>query len=708
VSHLVRVVAAAATVCCSSLLFAGPASAWQAGTDGGVISITADPGEANRVDIDVAPDGRIVVTDDVGAPRVLGAGCVQPVDETTASCDRAGVTRVVIDTGDLDDAVTVGELGVPITVRGGSGNDTISTGASDDVLDGGSGNDTIDGGAGNDTLTGGDGDDQLSAGGGDDVIDAGAGSDTADGDTGDDRLTGGDGDDQVSAGIGSDTIEAGAGTDTVDGDVGDDRIIGGDGSDQLDAGPGNDTITAGGGDDQVSGGDGGDTISGGDGRDRISGDDGADTIDGGTGNDDADGGAGTDSVHGGDGDDLLQATDGTDALSGGAGNDRLEGNDLANTLDGGDGDDSINAYGGADRITGGAGADTIDGGPGPDAISGGDGRDRLSYDGSPQGVRVSLNGVADDGTVGEGDDVLADVEVVTGSSQDDVLVAGPNAVQLNGGGGNDRLTGSPFSDVLDGGVGDDTLDGGAGGDILTGGDGSDTVSYAARTIPVIVTVGASGGDGQKGEYDDVRGDVERVIGSTKGDTLSAAPDLAIRFDGGAGPDRITLPSIGPDADAAARRVVCGTGTDTVIASRGDVVSGDCDIVTIAGRLTRFMVQGENSPRLRVVTSRVRIAPDGRLLVPVYCAAESGVRCITGVHVDRAFRSIGRASATVGRGRTVTIRVPLRRTAAAKLRRSGGAVRLSLKVRDKSGARATGKANVAVKVPASASRSTAGR
>lgn len=659
-SRRVRFVASAAVLCGSSLAFAPSAFAWQAQTTGGVLTVLAAPGEANRVDVDVAPNGRIEISDDAGAPTVLGAGCSDPDDEGVAYCDRAGVSRLLIDTGDLDDSVSVGEVGVPVEVRGGDGNDSLQTSSGDDVLDGGAGNDTLDAGAGNDTLTGGAGDDQLSAG------------------------------------VGDDSVDAGDGTDTVDGDLGDDRIDGGAGADQIDGAAGNDMIHAGDGDDQVSGSDGDDTIFGEAGRDRITGDEGADVIDGGIGDDDLDGGAATDVIHGGDGNDLLQATDGEDQLFGDAGDDHLEGDDLANVLSGGDGNDVVNAYGGADQVDGGAGDDTLDGGLGPDRISGGAGTDGVSYDASAQGVRVSLNGIADDGAVSEGDNVAADVEIVTGSPQDDVLVAGPTAVQLNGGSGNDQLVGSPQADVLSGGAGDDTLDGQGGPDVLAGGDGTDVATYASRLVPVTVSVGHAADDGQKGENDDVQGDVERVIGSRRADTLSAAPGLSVRLDGGAGADHLTLPKQAPDGDATPGRASCGTGTDVVIAGKGDTVDSDCDVVTTAGRLTRFQVQGEPSPRLRVVISRVRLTKSGALSVPVYCASESGVRCISGVHLNRGFKAVGHATATVGRGRTTNVIVPLKRAAAAKLARSGGAVRITLAVRDKARAKATGTAIVAVK------------
>lgn len=647
----------------SLLVLAPSASAWTAGVDNGVLAVQADAGEVNRLNVDVAPDGNLVVSDDVGAARALGAGCADPDGEGTATCGRAGLVQVVVGAGDLDDTVSVGDFSLPLRVDAGDGNDQVTTGSDDDRVDGGAGNDTIDTGAGADALTGGDGDDQLIAG------------------------------------IGDDAIEAGAGVDTVDGDLGNDRIDGGAAGDQIDAGAGDDAVSGGSGDDQVSGGDGNDALAGDDGVDRVSGDDGEDRIDGGSGVDDLDGGGGRDAVFGGDGDDLLQSTDGGDALDGGAGNDQLEGDDLDNALSGGSGADRLNGYGGADRLQGDDGDDVLSAGAGGDVASGGGGRDTVSYDESASGVAVSLNGAADDGAVGEGDSVLGDVEVVVGSAANDTLVAGVSAVELQGGAGDDTLVGSPQGDLLSGGVGADTLDGAGGPDALSGGDDLDAVTYMTRAGAVAVSVGAPGGDGQAGEGDDVAADVERVIGTALADRLSGAAGLALELEGGGGNDQIALPgepALESELGLGISRASCGTGTDTVTGGLDDQTDGDCDIVTVDGRLVRLGVQGEPTPRLTVAVAKVRPDARGRLLVPVSCGSESLVRCTATVTITRAGRRLGSVKALVGRGRSQNLRVALRGRQVSRLYRHGGAVTVRLSVLDKGRRRVTGNGVVAVK------------
>ncbi|MGX6449683.1 calcium-binding protein, partial [Patulibacter sp. S7RM1-6] len=417
------------------------------------------------------------------------------------------------------------------------------------------------------------------------------------------------------------------------------------------------------------------------------GDEGADSIDGGAGNDDLDGGGGYDQLAGGDGDDLLQSTLGGDLLDGGAGDDRLEGDDQPGVLRGGDGNDVLSGAGGADVLDGGAGNDTLDGGLGGDALSGGAGLDTVTYDGSPQGVSVTLDGLPNDGMVAEGDGVAGDVEIVVGSQGDDRLTAGPLPVTLQGSGGDDVLTGSGGADVLDGGAGNDTLDGGQGADVLVGGEGQDTVTYAARTMPLRVVVGGGRRSGQAGENDEVRGDVERVVGGRRADRLSATDGLSVAFYGGAGNDRIVLPRIpGGDEDlgVTGSRASCGTGTDTVVAQRDEQVAADCEIVRRDGELTALGVQGASSPRLTVDIAKVRIDAHGILRVPVRCSSATAVRCTAALTITRNRKRLGTASRQIGRGRTQTVKVALRGSQVATLQRRGGAVRITLRVRDKRG------------------------
>ena len=77
-------------------------------------------------------------------------------------------------------------------------------------------------------------------------------------------------------------------------------------------------------------------------------------------------------------------------------------------------------------------------------VSPGDGSDTVDYRERTAGLTITLNGQADDGEAGEGDNVGAEVETAIGGS------------------GNDRIVGNNLGNRLQGGAGDDTIIGGAG------------------------------------------------------------------------------------------------------------------------------------------------------------------------------------------------------------------------------------------------------
>jgi Ca2+-binding RTX toxin-like protein len=147
-------------------------------------------------------------------------------------------------------------------------------------------------------------------------------------------------------------------------------------------------------------------------------------------------------------------------------------------VDLGDGDDALIMHGGGMIAALGPGADhaiadrgrmQVEGGPGPDAISGRRGAEvEVDYYDHAVGVRVSLDGRANDGAPGEGDDVGAGVRSVDGTSHGDVLDArgAHGKVNFAGSSGNDRLYASPGGGFLQGSTGADILRGGRGRDLL--------------------------------------------------------------------------------------------------------------------------------------------------------------------------------------------------------------------------------------------------
>ncbi len=151
-------------------------------------------------------------------------------------------------------------------------------------------------------------------------------------------------------------------------------------------------------------------------------------------------------------------------IHGGPGRDTLRGADASNDLLFGDeGDDILDGGFGDDKLDGGAGDDTLTANLGVDTYRGGTGIDALSYAAYTSPVRVTVGaGGADDGSVGETDDVGGDIERVDGGTGNDTLI---------GSAGNDQLYGNAGSDVLDGGAGADLLAGGADDDTIAARDG---------------------------------------------------------------------------------------------------------------------------------------------------------------------------------------------------------------------------------------------
>ncbi|MEY2517423.1 MAG: hypothetical protein QOJ89_4781 [bacterium] len=196
-------------------------------------------------------------------------------------------------------------------------------------------------------------------------------------------------------------------------------------------------------------------------------------------------------IHLGDGDDrahlgtLPRSGRTTNAfVDGGTGDDLLEnlGPSLA-TLHGGDGDDTL--IGGLFE-SGGAGADLLQGTA--------DQFDEASYaDHDATGVHVTLDGKANDGAAGEGDD--ARTRNVGGSPGPDVITGNADA---------NRLEGATGDDILDGAGGDDDLSGDEGADKLIGGAGNDNIDASFQSVG-----------------------------------LSGVPDRADRVTCGAGDDRVT-------------------------------------------------------------------------------------------------------------------------------------------------------------------------
>jgi hypothetical protein len=294
-------------------------------------------------------------------------------------------------------------------------------------------------------------------------------------------------------------------------------ILGTRGADVLRGTPGPDIICARGG---------ADVLEGRGGNDRLFGHGGDDRLIGGPGNDLASGEAGDDTILGGRGHDSVIGGGGNDTVVGGDGNDRLQDNEGTDITRGDSGDDAVSA------------------GPGRDRMSGGGGQDTVSYAAAARGVRVDLDGVADDGVGGERDLVASDFENIEGSSDDDVLTGDSGGNLIMGHGGLDRLVGNAGNDRLQGGNHADELFGGAGADALRGDSHNDLLEGAAGTDTLV-------------------GGATEPRGGNVCDNDAA--DLSVKTctrDSGA-PDILNVSAWGPDMLTQGQSVHLGMTTDDV-------------------------------------------------------------------------------------------------------------------------------------------------
>jgi Ca2+-binding RTX toxin-like protein len=335
------------------------------------------------------------------------------------------------------------------------------------------------------------------------------------------------------------------------------NIVGTNASETLAGTASDDVIVGLGGNDTISGGAGNDTICGGPGSDSLNGNDGSDTLDGGTGADVVSGGGGTDiatyairtsgvtvSL-----DNLANDGDSSDGPTGARDNAK---SDIENLI----------GSSGADTLTGSAAINTLDGRNGADVLNGLGGIDTATYATRTAGVTVTLDNVANDGNSADGsaDNVNSDIE------------------NLIGGSGADTLTGSPANN---------SLDGRNGADALSGLGGTDAVTYATRTAGMTVTLDnvandGNSGDGPAGARDNVKSDIENLIGGGGADSLSGSA-ANNRLTGGPGADSMSgvggNDTLFANDGVADTTIDCDGGTaDTAHVDSGDPPPIACETV----------------------------------------------------------------------------------------------------------------------------------
>lgn len=201
--------------------------------------------------------------------------------------------------------------------------------------------------------------------------------------------------------------------------------------------------------------------------------------------------------------------------------------------------------------------------------------------------------------------------VVRGGDGDDTMIGGDGNELFYGEDGDDLIDGRGGSDSAHGGAGDDLFIAGnrpfkSPGERYAGGDGRDTVNYRFISTGVNVSLDGVANDGDsKDATDNVKGDIERIIGGDGDDVLigndadnsifgEAGNDRSYGMgghdniyettgmdllDGGPGDDRLrTREDPGKESPAMPDTLTCGQGADWVEMSTDDVADASCENV----------------------------------------------------------------------------------------------------------------------------------
>ena len=222
----------------------------------------------------------------------------------------------------------------------------------------------------------------------------------------------------------------------------------------------------------------------------------------------------------------------------------------------------VSLYGqaGNDTLIGGAGDDLLNGGLGADRFTGGAGDDTVSYSDRYDNLSLSLDGKANDGAPGEGDNIPADIESLVGGVGDDLIT---------GTSGPDHLDGGP-EPLVDNAVAHDTIIGLAGDDVLTGydidpGTGDDTLSGGNYQYGGIIPVGIA----------DYSARTENMTVDLSNGTVSFASgevdhllDSALTFRAGSGNDRIS-DGFADGETYSGQTIDGGAGNDTITGGAND-------------------------------------------------------------------------------------------------------------------------------------------
>jgi Ca2+-binding RTX toxin-like protein len=409
------------------------------------------------------------------------------------------------------------------------------------------------------------------------------------------------------------------------------------------------------------------------------------TVSSGPGDDQINAGTGNDLVDTGPGDDGVDGDAGADSITTGPGNDFVRPTLGADTVNTGDGDDFV------EEEAFNSGADSLNGGPGA--------HDAISWDGA-NSVTMTLNGQADDGHPGEGDN-LAGFEELDGSDGSDVIAGDDADNFLNGFDGDDQITAAGGADEVSGGRGNDVADAGEGADtvfagsqadgadVLAGGGGlGDEVDYCCGFDPVTINQNGQADDGRAGEGDNLSGfegfdggsGPDSITGNASANVINGngGADLLVglgggdQFFAGAGDDTVVSsggsaaagrPALGRAALAARDHLQCDLGFDTVSADARDVVGVDCERQGAA-----------------IVSDSAVVSKKGKAKVRVLCPLAEGAACTGKLVLFSNGKQIAKGSYQITNGKEKNATAKLSKKGRKALAASNGSLLVSAEAR----------------------------
>ena len=294
--------------------------------------------------------------------------------------------------------------------------------------------------------------------------------------------------------------------------------------------------------------------------------------------------------------------DGT--ITGTVGNDIIDGT-FADDPEGDvitDNGDTINAGAGADKIYDGAGDDVVFGGDGRDTFFAGAGADQydggaanndaVNYSLASQGVTVDLTDGSNNSGIAAGD-TYTNVEEITGSSHNDIIVGDGSIFKLYGGVGNDVITSGTRKNILAGNAGADTFVFGTGSnedvvkDFTVGEDILDVSGWGATSLADLTLDDSSGK-----VYVSFGSDSVRLDGITSVADLTDADFVFAQDTGPTGDGTIT----GTSGNDIIDGTFSGDPEGDVVTDNGDTIDGghgDDDIYDGAGADTVFGGDGKD-------------------------------------------------------------------------------------------------------------------